>query len=251
VAGDTDVTAKAIELRRLYKAFNGNQVLQGLDLAIEAGEILTILGGSGTGKSVLLKLIIGLMKPDAGQVLVEGDDIVPLQEEELLKVRRKVGMLFQGAALFDSLTAKENVAFPLREHTQMTEAEIQERVAEVLALVGMAGVEEKLPSELSGGMRKRVGLARAVALTPRIVLYDEPTTGLDPRNVDKINELITDLRAKLHVTSVVVTHDIQSALRISDRVALLSEGRIAETGTPADITRAERSVVQEFLAGHL
>lgn len=245
------MTAKAIELRRLYKAFNGNQVLQGLDLAIEAGEILTILGGSGTGKSVLLKLIIGLMKPDAGQVLVEGDDIVPLQEEELLKVRRKVGMLFQGAALFDSLTAKENVAFPLREHTQMTEAEIQERVAEVLALVGMAGVEEKLPSELSGGMRKRVGLARAVALTPRIVLYDEPTTGLDPRNVDKINELITDLRAKLHVTSVVVTHDIQSALRISDRVALLSEGRIAETGTPADITRAERSVVQEFLAGHL
>ena len=245
------MTAKAIELCRLYKAFDGNQVLQGLDLAIEAGEILTILGGSGTGKSVLLKLIIGLLKPDAGQVLVEGEDIVPLQEEELLQVRRKVGMLFQGAALFDSLSVKENVAFPLREHTRMTEAEIRDRVAEVLALVGMDGVEEKLPSELSGGMRKRVGLARAVALTPRIVLYDEPTTGLDPRNVDKINELITDLRAKLHVTSVVVTHDIQSALRISDRVALLSDGRIAETGTPAEITRAEHSAVQEFLAGHL
>jgi len=245
------VTAKAIELCRLYKAFNGNQVLQGLDLAIEAGEILTILGGSGTGKSVLLKLIIGLLKPDAGQVLVEGEDIVPLQEEELLKVRRKVGMLFQGAALFDSLSVKENVAFPLREHTRMTEAEIRDRVAEVLALVGMAGVEEKLPSELSGGMRKRVGLARAIALTPRIVLYDEPTTGLDPRNVDKINELITALRAKLQVTSVVVTHDIQSALRISDRVALLSDGRIADTGTPTEIAQAEHPVVQEFLAGHL
>lgn len=243
--------ASAIDLHSLYKAFDGNQVLQGLDLTIEAGEILTILGGSGTGKSVLLKLIIGLLKPDTGQILVEGEDIVPLQEEELLKVRRKVGMLFQGAALFDSLSVRENVAFPLREHTRMTEVEIRGRVEEVLALVGMAGVEEKLPSELSGGMRKRVGLARAVALTPRIVLYDEPTTGLDPRNVDKINELITDLRAKLQVTSVVVTHDIQSALRISDRVALLSDGRVADTGTPAEIAQAKHPVVQEFLAGHL
>ena len=243
--------ASAIGLHKLYKAFDGNQVLQGLDLTIEAGEILTILGGSGTGKSVLLKLIIGLLKPDTGQILVEGEDIVPLQEEELLKVRRKVGMLFQGAALFDSLSVRENVAFPLREHTRMTEAEIRGRVEEVLALVGMAGVEEKLPSELSGGMRKRVGLARAIALTPRIVLYDEPTTGLDPRNVDKINELITDLRAKLHVTSVVVTHDIQSALRISDRVALLSDGRVVDTGTPAEIAQAKHPVVQEFLAGHL
>jgi len=243
--------ASAIGLHKLYKAFDGNQVLQGLDLTIEAGEILTILGGSGTGKSVLLKLIIGLLKPDAGQILVEGEDIVPLQEKELLEVRRKVGMLFQGAALFDSLSVRENVAFPLREHTRMTEAEIRGRVEEVLALVGMVGVEEKLPSELSGGMRKRVGLARAIALTPRIVLYDEPTTGLDPRNVDKINELITDLRAKLQVTSVVVTHDIQSALRISDRVALLSDGRIADTGTPAEIAQAEHPMVQEFLAGHL
>jgi phospholipid/cholesterol/gamma-HCH transport system ATP-binding protein len=243
--------ASAIGLYKLHKSFDGNQVLQGLDLTIEAGEILTILGGSGTGKSVLLKLIIGLLKPDAGQVLVEGEDIVPLPEEELLQVRRKVGMLFQGAALFDSLSVKENVAFPLREHTRMTEGGIRDRVREVLALVGMAGVEEKLPSELSGGMRKRVGLARAIALTPRIVLYDEPTTGLDPRNVDKINELITDLRAKLHVTSVVVTHDIQSALRISDRVALLSEGTVVETGTPAEIQEAKHQAVQEFLAGHL
>ncbi len=243
--------ASAIDLHKLYKTFNSNQVLQGLDLTIAAGEILTILGGSGTGKSVLLKLIIGLLKPDAGQILVDGEDIVPLQEEELLKVRRKVGMLFQGAALFDSMSVMENVSFPLREHTRMTEGEVRDRVREVLALVGMDGVEEKLPSELSGGMRKRVGLARAIALTPRIVLYDEPTTGLDPRNVDKINELITTLRAKLQVTSVVVTHDIQSALRISDRVALLSDGRIADAGTPAEIAQAEHPVVQEFLAGHL
>ena len=241
----------AVELRQLFKAFNGNEVLRGVDLGIEEGEILTILGGSGTGKSVLLRLMIGLFKPDAGQILIEAEDIVPLREDELLKMRRKVGMLFQGAALFDSMSVKENVAFSLREHTGMTEAQIRDRVGEVLALVGMAGTEEKYPAELSGGMRKRVGLARAIALTPRIVLYDEPTTGLDPRNVDKINELITDLRAKLRVASVVVTHDLQSAFRISDRVALLSEGRIAATGSPAEIGKTEDPVVQEFLAGHL
>jgi phospholipid/cholesterol/gamma-HCH transport system ATP-binding protein len=241
----------AIELWQLYKAFGDHQVLQGLDLAIEAGEILTILGGSGTGKSVLLRMMIGLLKPDAGRILIEGEDIVPLSEDALLKVRRKLGILFQGAALFDSLTVQENVAFPLREHTRMTAAAIRDRVAEVLALVGMADTEEKYPAELSGGMRKRVGLARAIVLTPRIVLYDEPTTGLDPRNVDKINELITDLRAKLRVTSVVVTHDLQSAFRISDRVALLSEGRIAGTGSPAEIGQSQSPVVQEFLAGHL
>ncbi|MFQ5882910.1 MAG: ABC transporter ATP-binding protein [Candidatus Methylomirabilales bacterium] len=242
---------RAIELCNIYKAFEDNQVLQGLDLGIEGGEILTILGGSGTGKSVLLKLMIGLLKPDAGQILIEGEDIVPLREGELLQVRRKVGMLFQGSALFDSLSVKENVAFPLREHTRMTEAEIRDRVGEVLALVGMAGAEEKYPGELSGGMRKRVGLARAIALIPRIVLYDEPTTGLDPRNVDKINELITDLRAKLQVTSVVVTHDLQSTFRISDRIALLFQGQITATGTPVEIGHSEHPAVQEFLAGHL
>lgn len=241
----------AVELLGLWKAFNGLQVLRGVDLGIEEGEIITILGGSGTGKSVLLKLMIGLLKPDAGQILIDNQDIVPLGEDELLKVRRKVGMLFQGAALFDSLTVKENVAFSLREHTQMTEAEIRDRIKEVLALVGMDGTEEKYPAELSGGMRKRVGLARAIALTPRIVLYDEPTTGLDPRNVEKINELIADLCAKLGVASVVVTHDIQSAFRISDRVALLSEGRIAVTGSPMEIGKSEDPVVQEFLAGHI
>lgn len=240
----------AIQLYGLYKAFNGNQVLRGVDLGIEAGEIITILGGSGTGKSVLLRLMVGLAKPDGGQILIEGEDIVPLREGELLDVRKKVAILFQGAALFDSLSVKENVAFSLREHTRMTEAEIRARVAEVLDLVGMAGTEEKYPAELSGGMRKRVGLARAIALTPRVVLYDEPTTGLDPRNVDKINDLIVDLRAKIGVTSVVVTHDLQSAFRISDRVALLSEGRVATTQTPEEIGKSEDPVVQEFLAGH-
>ncbi|MFQ5960468.1 MAG: ABC transporter ATP-binding protein [Candidatus Methylomirabilales bacterium] len=241
----------AVQLVGLYKAFNSLQVLNGVDLGIEEGELLTILGGSGTGKSVLLKLIVGLLKPDAGQILIDGEDIVPLSEDELLKVRQKVGMVFQGAALFDSLTVKENVAFPLREHTVMTEAAIRDRVAEVLALVGMAGTEEKYPVELSGGMRKRVGLARAISLTPRIVLYDEPTTGLDPRNVDKINDLISDLQAKLRVASVVVTHDLHSAFRISDRVALLSEGRVAATGSPMEIGKMEDRVVQEFLAGHI
>ncbi len=241
----------AVQLVGLYKAFNGNQVLNGVDLEIEEGELLTILGGSGTGKSVLLKLIVGLLKPDAGQILIDGEDIVPLSEDELLKVRQKIGMVFQGAALFDSLTVKENVAFPLREHTAMTEAAIRDRVAEVLVLVGMAGTEEKYPAELSGGMRKRVGLARAISLTPRIVLYDEPTTGLDPRNVDKINDLISELQAKLRVASVVVTHDLHSAFRISDRVALLSEGRVAATGSPMEIGKSEDRVVQEFLAGHI
>ncbi|MEE9220279.1 MAG: ABC transporter ATP-binding protein [candidate division NC10 bacterium] len=242
--------AKAIELCQLYKVFDDHQILHGLDLGIDEGEVLTILGGSGTGKSVLLRMVIGLLKPDAGRILIEGEDIAPLPEDELLKVRRKVGMLFQGAALFDSLTVFENVAFSLREHTHMTTAEMRDRVGEVLALVGMAGTEEKFPAELSGGMRKRVGLARAIALTPRILLYDEPTTGLDPRNVEKINELIRDLREKIRVTSVVVTHDLQSAFRISDRVALLSEGRIAGTGTPAEIGKSESQVVREFLAGH-
>ena len=240
----------AIQLYGLYKAFNGNQVLRGVDLGIETGEFITILGGSGTGKSVLLRLMVGLAKPDAGQILIDGENIVPLREGELLEVRKKVAILFQGAALFDSLSVKENVAFSLREHTRMTEAEIRDRVAEVLDLVGMAGTEEKYPAELSGGMRKRVGLARAIALTPRVVLYDEPTTGLDPRNVDKINDLIVDLRAKIGVTSVVVTHDLQSAFRISDRVALLYEGRVATTQTPEEIGKSEDPVVQEFLAGH-
>lgn len=237
----------AVELQGVTKGFARKEVLCGLNLAIWTGEVLTILGGSGSGKSVLLRLIIGLMKPEAGQILIQGRDIVPLSEAELLKVRQRVGMLFQGGALFDSLTVAENVAFPLREHTTMSEGQIMSRVEEVLALVGLAGIGKQMPAELSGGMRKRVALARAIALPPRIILYDEPTTGLDPQNVEKINELIVDLQAKLDLTSVVVTHDLQSTFRISDRIALLSRGRIALVATPAEMARTEDPEVRAFL----
>jgi len=236
-----------VELLGVYKSFGDNSVLQGLDLRIEPGESITIIGGSGTGKSVLLKLMIGLMKPDAGLILIEGQDIVPLRERELLKVRGNLGMVFQGSALFDSLSVGENVAFPLREHTKLSEVEIRERVRETLALVGLEGIEGKDPTELSGGMRKRVGIARAIALVPRILLYDEPTTGLDPANVEKINELILDLKEKLAVTSIVVTHDLRSAFKISDRIALLHEGRIVASGPPQEIKRSSLHLVQDFI----
>lgn len=238
-----------IELLGIYKSFGDNSVLQGLDLRVERGESITIIGGSGAGKSVLLKLMIGLMKPDAGRILIEGQDIVPLRERELLKVRRNIGMVFQGSALFDSLSVGENIAFPLREHTGLSEVEIRQRVRETLALVGLDGIEGKDPAELSGGMRKRVGIARAIALVPRILLYDEPTTGLDPANVEKINELILDLKAKLAVTSVVVTHDLRSAFKISDRIALLHGGRIVASGSPQDIKRSSLHLVQDFIGG--
>jgi len=236
-----------VELIGIYKSFGDNSVLQGLDLRIEPGESITIIGGSGAGKSVLLKLMIGLMKPDAGRILLEGQDLVPLRERELLKVRRNIGMVFQSSALFDSLSVGENVAFPLREHTKLSEVEIRQRVRETLALVGLDGIEGKDPAELSGGMRKRVGIARAIALVPRILLYDEPTTGLDPANVEKINELILDLKEKLAVTSVVVTHDLRSAFKISDQIALLHEGRIMASGPPQEIKRSSLHLVQDFI----
>jgi phospholipid/cholesterol/gamma-HCH transport system ATP-binding protein len=241
----------AIELCGVHKVFEENRVLQGLDLAIRAGESLTIIGGSGTGKSVLLRLMIGLLKPDAGQILLERRDIVPLAERDLLAVRRGVGMVFQGSALFDSLSVGENVAFALREHTSWSEAEIQARVQEVLGLVGLDHIQAMDPAELSGGMRKRVAMARAIALPPRILLYDEPTTGLDPTNVDKITDLILDLKRKLSVTSVVVTHDMASALKVSDRLAMLQGGRIAAIGTPEEIRSTHDSVIRDFMAGHL
>jgi phospholipid/cholesterol/gamma-HCH transport system ATP-binding protein len=241
----------AIELRGVSKAFNGQQVLRGVDLAIQAGESLTIMGGSGTGKSVTLRLIIGLLKPDAGQIRLEGRDIVPLRELELLAVRRGVGMVFQGSALFDSLSVGENVAFALREHTRLSESEIAARVREVLGLVGLGDIQAMDPADLSGGMRKRVAMARAVALPPRILLYDEPTTGLDPTNVEKITDLILDLKTKLGVTSVVVTHDMPSALKVSDRLAMLHEGRIAAVGTPAEIEATHHSLIRDFMEGRL
>ncbi|MBI3990292.1 MAG: ABC transporter ATP-binding protein [candidate division NC10 bacterium] len=240
-----------VELRQVSKTFEDVRVLDALDLTVLPGEILTIIGGSGTGKTVLLRIILGLIKPDSGQVLIEGTDIAPMREGKLLKVRRKLGMVFQGSALFDSLSVGENVAYALREHTRLSEVEIRERVREALALVGLEGIEEKEPAELSGGMRKRVAIARAIALVPKILLYDEPTTGLDPSNVEKINELILDLNRKLDVTSIVVTHDLKSAFRISDRIALLSQGKIAAIGTPSEIERSRSSLVREFIAGAL
>jgi len=241
----------AVELRGVFKSFEGNRVLQGLDLAVRAGESLTIIGGSGTGKSVLLRLIIGLLKPDVGQILLEGQDIVPLRERELLRVRRKVGMVFQGSALFDSLSVEENVAYALREHTDWDEGRIRARVREALDLVGLNDVEHMQPAELSGGMRKRVAVARAIALPPRILLYDEPTTGLDPSNVEKVNELILDLKHKLGVTSVVVTHDMPSALKVSDRLAMLREGRIAAIGSPEEIQATHHSLIRDFIEGRV
>jgi phospholipid/cholesterol/gamma-HCH transport system ATP-binding protein len=212
---------------------------------------MTIIGGSGAGKSVLLRLMIGLIKPDAGRILVEGRDIVPLRERELLRVRRQLGMIFQGSALFDSMSVSENVAFALHEHTDWDEGRIRVRVREVLDMVGLGNVEGMDPAELSGGMRKRVAVARAVALPPRILFYDEPTTGLDPSNVEKVVELIMDLKSRLGVTSIVVTHDMPSALKLSDRVAMLHEGRIAAMGTPQEILASQESLIRDFMAGRV
>lgn len=238
-----------IEFRQVHKSFSDTSVLSGIDLAIRPAETVTIIGGSGMGKSVTLKLIVGLMKPEVGQVLIEGEDIVPLTEDRLIRVRKKIGMVFQGSALFDSLSVGENIAYPLREHTAVSDKEIRERIRETLHLVGLEGIEDKDPAELSGGMRKRVALARAIALVPRIILYDEPTTGLDPTNTEKINELIVDMDEKLGVTSVVVTHDMRSAFKISDRIALLYEGKIAVAGTPREIESSDLPLVRQFIAG--
>ncbi len=238
-----------IEFRQVHKSFNHTPVLAGMDLAIRPAETVTIIGGSGIGKSVTLKLIVGLLKPELGQVLIEGEDIVPLTEDQLIRVRKKIGMVFQSSALFDSLSVGENIAYPLREHTAMAEQEIRDRIQETLKLVGLEGIEDKDPAELSGGMRKRVGLARAIALAPRIILYDEPTTGLDPTNTEKINELIVDMDEKLGVTSVVVTHDMRSAFKVSDRIALLDQGKIVVAGTPREIESSDLPLVRQFIAG--
>jgi len=237
-----------IEIKDLHKSFNSFQVLQGVDLDIKRGETITILGGSGTGKSVLLKLIAGLEKPDQGAIRIDNRNIVPLKEDELVPIRRKIGMLFQGAALFDSLSTRENVAYPIREHFRVTEGEIQRIVGEKLRMVGLEGIEEKMPAELSGGMKKRVGLARAIAIDPEIILYDEPTTGLDPANTQRINQLIVELQRILKVTSIVVTHDLDSAYQVTDRLALLYQGRIAMTGTKEEFEASAIQEVRDFIA---
>ena len=233
----------------LSKGFNGHWVLEGVNLSIRDGETMVIIGRSGGGKTVLLKHIIGLIQPDEGQVIVDGQEISRLTGKELAPLRLKFGMLFQGAALFDSMTVGDNVAFSLREHTQIPESEIQERVRECLALVGLKGIEHLNPSELSGGMRKRVGLARALAIRPRVILYDEPTTGIDPIMADSINRLIKELHDRLRVTGVAVTHDMVSAYRIADRIAMLHEGKIIQVGAPEEIRNTSNPIVKQFILG--
>ena len=238
-----------IELKSVCKTFNGHKVLDNLNLRIETGESMVIIGRSGCGKSVLLKHIMGLMRPDAGNVLVDGTDLSRINSKELNKVRMNFGMLFQGAALFDSLTVLENVGFQLFEYTDMPLAEIKQRVAECLKLVGLSGVEEAKPAELSGGMKKRVGLARAICMSPKIILFDEPTTGLDPIMGDVINDLIRHLHETLNVTSITVTHDMKSAYKIADRIAMLYDKRIIATGTPEDFKNSQDGVVRQFISG--
>jgi phospholipid/cholesterol/gamma-HCH transport system ATP-binding protein len=238
-----------IELADVHKSFARQPVLRGVDLQIRAGETTTILGGSGSGKSVCLKHMIGLLRPDRGRVRVLGTDITDLPERALTRVRTAVSMIFQSAALFDSLTVFENVAYPLREHMRWSEERIAQRVAESLAAVGLSGVERKMPAELSGGMRKRVGVARGVALEPRVILYDEPTTGLDPANQRRIGELIRALQRDLHVTSVVVTHELELCFAVSDRVALLKDGRIAAQGAAGEMRESRHPDVRAFLDG--
>ena len=238
-----------IQYEDLHKAFGENVVLRGVTLPVARGETIVILGGSGSGKSVLLRHTIGLMVPDRGRVVVDGTDLSGLSEEELMPVRKKVGMLFQGSALFDSMDVFENVAYALREHTELEEPEIARRVRGKLALVELdQTVERRMPSDLSGGMRKRVALARAIALEPAAILYDEPTTGLDPITARAINDLIRNLQESLQVTSVVVTHDIASAFRVADRIAFLYQGEMVFTGTVAEARASRDPRLRSFLA---
>lgn len=244
------MSAPVVEFRDVRKSFRGEPVLRGISLAVAPGETYTILGGSGSGKSVCLKHMIGLMRPDAGRVLVFGRDVTELSEAEFVEVRREFGMVFQSAALFDSLSVYENVAYPLREHRgDWDEERVRERVRACLEAVGLAGIEPLMPAELSGGMRKRVGVARAIALEPRIILYDEPTTGLDPANARRIGELIRSLQERLEVTSVVVTHDLELCYAVSDRVALLREGRIVMEESGEALRGSEHPEFRFFLEG--
>jgi phospholipid/cholesterol/gamma-HCH transport system ATP-binding protein len=225
-------TTPFISVRGLEKAFGGKPILRGIDLDIRAGETIVVLGGSGEGKSVMLRHLNGLLRPDLGEVVVDGEHLGGLTEDAFGAIRLKVAMVFQGGALFDSLTVDQNIAYPLREHTTVSEADMRKRVSELLAMVELSGIERLYPAELSGGMRKRVALARAIVLQPRAVLYDEPTTGLDPITTHKISMLIRSLQHRLGVTSVVVTHDMRSALLVGDRFALLDNGRFASPERP-------------------
>lgn len=240
-AGET-----VVQFLDVWKRYGAREILAGVNLSVFRGEVLCILGPSGTGKSVALRHINGLTKPDSGDVRVFGESVVPLSEEDLSPIRRRLAMLFQGGALFDSMNVEQNIAFPLKEHTQKTPKEIAELVAEKLQLVGLPGTQKKMPSELSGGMKKRIALARSIALEPEIILYDEPTTGLDPLTSEKIAQLIVDINLRLRTTSVVVTHDIVAARTVADRLAFLHQGRFQFVGTFDEAAHGAHPVLSEY-----
>jgi phospholipid/cholesterol/gamma-HCH transport system ATP-binding protein len=238
-----------IRLVNVHKAFGPLKVLTGVSLELLAGQTTTVIGPSGTGKSVLLKLIVGLLKPDSGEVWYGKERVDQLDEQQIVQLRKKIGFLFQMGALFDSMNVRDNICFPLREHTKKSDAELNERCAKVLAMVGLPGLEEKMPADLSGGQRKRVGLARAIVLEPEFVLYDEPTTGLDPIRSDVINEVILALSRKFGITSLVVTHDMASASKISDRMVMLNEGKIIADAPAKKFPEIDNDVVRRFIKG--
>jgi len=238
-----------IEVKNLHKKFGENIVYDGANLTIQKGEVITIIGGSGIGKSVMLKHFIGLIQPDEGEVIFDGHNISHLKEEEYVPIRKRIAMLFQSGALFDSLTVGENLAYPLREHTTLTEEEIQKRVTEELEVVGLSGKQNLMPSDLSGGMRKRVGLARATILEPEMILFDEPTTGLDPYNTRKINEIIIDLNKRKNITCVIVTHDMESAFEVTHRIAMVHKGKIIIEDTKENIRNTDNEIVKGFITG--
>ena len=244
--GQPPQSEAVVEFKGVWKRYAKREVLSGVDLQIFRGEVLCVLGPSGSGKSVTLRHINGLTKPDSGDVRVFGQSIVPLDEEQLTPIRRRLAMLFQGGALFDSMNVERNIAFPLEEHTDKSPAEIADAVAEKLRMVGLAGIQKKMPSELSGGMRKRVALARSIALEPEVILYDEPTTGLDPLTSEKIAQLIVDLNIRLQTTSVVVTHDIVTARTVADRLAFLYQGRFQFIGSFEEAARGGHPVLQDY-----
>jgi phospholipid/cholesterol/gamma-HCH transport system ATP-binding protein len=239
-----------IEFRGVQKAFGPKVVYRDLNLDIYEGEVITIIGGSGQGKSVMLKMLIGLLDVDSGRISFDGQHISGITEEDYAPIRRRVAMLFQAGALFDSLSTKENVAYGLREQLKMTEMEISERVRESLSYVGLPGTEETWPADMSAGMKKRVSLARALAIRPEVLLYDEPTTGLDPINVTRIADLIEHLNGTLDVTSVVVTHDMDTALAISDRIAMIQDGYVIFSGTPDELLQSDDPRVRDFIEGN-
>jgi phospholipid/cholesterol/gamma-HCH transport system ATP-binding protein len=238
-----------IECRDVWKSFGRKSVLRGLNLTIEPGETVVVIGQSGSGKSVLLKHIVGLIYPDRGAILIDGIDITKLNRKKLFELRMGFGMVFQGAALFDSYTVEENVGLAMREHTELSDDEVNRIAEEKLRMVGLDGVGDKHPAELSGGMKKRVGFARAIAMEPKCVLYDEPTTGLDPINADVINNLIVKLSNELHITSIVVTHDLASAYKVGDRIVMLHDGKVLFEGTPEQVKSTSNAIVRQFIEG--